>query len=333
MRWLRALGVLVAVMGMVAVAVMVAPSVYGQIVGLNRDGDRRVRFEVFAGQGGRIGVSVRDVESSDTAREKLSSSNGVVIQEVRRDSPAEKAGLKAGDIVVEFDGVRVRSASEFTRVVRETPQGRTVKMAYVRDGKRSEADIKVEDRGDVYFDRNIIGPELERRLAEIGPRIEKRLERIGPEIEREFERLGPEIERKLERLGPDIERKLNDLRLDGNFNFAFPVVSRARLGVTVQELTPQLATYFGATDGVLIASVEQDSPASKAGLKAGDVITAMNGSTVTSHSELVRLLDRADTDMVTISVVRDRKTISAKATIERDRTRVRRQVFRRGASI
>lgn len=334
MRWLRAFGVVVVVLGVMAAAVMVTPAVYGQIVGSNRDGDRRLRFDVFGGQGGRIGVSVRDVESSDTAREKLSSPNGVVIEEVRRDSPAEKAGLRAGDIVVEFDGMRVRSAAEFTRVVRETPRGHAVKMAYVRDGKRSEANITVEDRGAVFFDTDVIGPDLERRLEEIGPRIERRLERIGPEIERELGRLGPEIERKLERLGPEIERKLNDLRLDGNFNFAFPAVSRARLGVTVQELTPQLATYFGATDGVLIASVAENSPASKAGLKAGDVVTAINGSTVTSQSELVRLLDRADNDMVTLSIVRDRKTISAKATLERDRpARVRRQVLRRGAAL
>ena len=324
MRWLRAFGVLVVVMGIIAAAVIVAPVVYGQIVGSNRDGDRRVRFEVFSGQGGRIGVSVRDVESSDTAREKLSSTSGAVLEEVRRDSPAEKAGLKAGDIVVEFDGLRVRSAAEFTRVVRETPQGRSVKLAYVRNGKRSETDIKVEDRGVAFFDSDVIGPEIERRLEEIGPRIEKRLERIGPDLERRFERLGPEI-----------ERKLDELRLDGNFNFAFPAAaSRVRLGVAVQELTPQLASYFGVTDGVLIASVSEDSPASKAGLKAGDIITSVNTSPVTSQPELVRLLDRADNGMVTLNISRDRKMITANATLERDRpARIRRQVRGRAIGI
>ena len=66
---------------------------------------------------------------------------------------------------------------------------------------------------------------------------------------------------------------------------------------------------------------------SKAGLKAVDIITAVNKSAVTSQSELVRLLDRADNGMVTLNLVRDRKTITATATLERARApRVRRQV-------
>ncbi len=51
----------------------------------------------------------------------------------------------------------------------------------------------------------------------------------------------------------------------------------ARLGVGIEELTPQLAEYFGTKDGVLVTSVEPDTPAAKAGLKAGDVITSVNG--------------------------------------------------------
>ena len=48
---------------------------------------------------------------------------------------------------------------------------------------------------------------------------------------------------------------------------------RQRLGVQLLPLSDQLATYFGVKDGVLVASVEADSPAARAGLKAGDVIT------------------------------------------------------------
>ena len=53
-----------------------------------------------------IGVSVRDVEESDGTRE------GAVVSDVRGDSPAETAGLEAGDVIVEFDGERVRGARQ-----------------------------------------------------------------------------------------------------------------------------------------------------------------------------------------------------------------------------
>src|SRR5205814_97864 len=76
-----------------------------------------------------------------------------------------------------------------------------------------------------------------------------------------------------------------------NFSFALPQLDgRGRLGVTLEELTPQLAKYFGAKDGVLIASVREDSPASRAGLKAGDVITKVNNEPVGSRDDLMRLV-------------------------------------------
>ena len=57
--------------------------------------------------------------------------------------------------------------------------------------------------------------------------------------------------------------------------------SRGRLGVTVQSLTPELEEYFGAKNGgALVSSVTQDSAAAKAGIKAGDVITSINGRRV-----------------------------------------------------
>ena len=62
-------------------------------------------------------------------------------------------------------------------------------------------------------------------------------------------------------------------RAGGPGDFMCSSPGRGRLGVGIQELTPQLAEYFGTKDGVLVTSVEPETPAAKAGLKAGDVIT------------------------------------------------------------
>lgn len=58
------------------------------------------------------------------------------------------------------------------------------------------------------------------------------------------------------------------------------------VGIEAESLTGQLADYFGVKEGVLIRSVAKDSPAEKGGLKAGDVVTKVNGETVTSPGEI-----------------------------------------------
>ena len=110
-------------------------------------------------------------------------------------------------------------------------------------------------------------------------------------------------------------------------DFGVPGSTR-RLGVTVQELTPQLAGYFGAKEGVLVSSVADDSPASRAGLKAGDVMTSIAGRAVGSGNELVRALRDAKPDEeITIGIIRDRKESSLKAKLE-ERNPVRRRAVR-----
>ena len=93
---------------------------------------------------------------------------------------------------------------------------------------------------------------------------------------------------------------------------------RGRLGVKIQELDGQLAEYFGTSTGVLVNSVEADSPAARAGLKAGDVVTAINGKAVAEPSDLIEAVQSAE-DGATLSLdyTRDKKAQSATATLEK----------------
>ena len=90
-----------------------------------------------------------------------------------------------------------------------------------------------------------------------------------------------------------------------------------QLGVTVNGLSDQLQEYFGAKNGVLVSSVTEDSAAAKAGVKAGDVITAVNGKAVQDAQDLRReLSDIEDGKPVTLSITRDKKPLSLTATID-----------------
>lgn len=100
----------------------------------DRVGPRR-DVQVFGGAGGsQLGIRVSD------------STNGVRVDDVNTGSPAEKAGIREGDVVVEFDGERVRSAMQLTRLVRETPNGRSVAVAVMRDGKRQALQATPQSR-------------------------------------------------------------------------------------------------------------------------------------------------------------------------------------------
>ena len=234
------------------------------------------RFWLTEGPGSRIGVTARDLEPAEAERLKVT--GGVVLESVMAGSPAEKAGLRPEDVVVEFDGERVRSLRHFTRLVGDTPPERAVKAAALRDGRRTDITITptTRDSGDFAIDTD---------------RLRDRIEDFTARI-------------------PEFEVGIRDL------------TPRARLGVSVQELTSELAEYFGAKDGVLVASVERDSPASRAALRAGDVITSINGRSITSSSDLVRELRTVSGDGgITLGIVRDKKssTVSAKIDVQPDR--------------
>lgn len=200
---------------------------------------------------------------------------GVRVEDVRPGGPAEKAGLKRSDIVTKFDGENVRSARQFARVVRESPPGRTVTATVIRDGRRSELSITpTAQRG---------GDGLGIGRIEIEPWVHDRLGEIADRIPFEL---------------PGVPG----------------MPPRARLGVSVQRLTPQLREFFGAKEGVLVSSVTDASPASRAGLKAGDVIASVNGQRVQSQGDLLRALRDAPPDgEITIEIVRDKKASSVKA--------------------
>lgn len=283
MRLLRFFAVFVGLLGVVALALVFAPAAFGPFNSHARAQDRlsdsaqgrrddrpeRRALTMLAGRGAGIGVRITD-----------RSEGGVVVDEVLADSPAEKAGLKRSDVIVEFDGEHVRSARQFARLVQETPSGRTVKVTITREGQRRDVQVTPDER---RVDAMVSG-DFGDSMRDLG---------------RDLGRLG-------ERLPP----------FNFNFDFDLPAMSGRRLGVTIDELTGQLADYFGAKDGVLVTSVTDGSAAARAGLKAGDVITSINGEKVSSREDLLRGLRDATSEDVKIGIVRDKKESSVTAKIE-----------------
>ena len=97
------------------------------------------------GGGARLGVRLEDVNADKMKDLKLSREGGAVVTEVEEGSPAAKAGLKANDVILEFDGEHVRSMAQLRRMVQETPAGRTVAVKISRAGASQTLEVKPED--------------------------------------------------------------------------------------------------------------------------------------------------------------------------------------------
>src|SRR5688572_7486055 len=190
------------------------------------------------GPGAWIGVTVRDVTSDDASRAKLAQPVGVFVESVREGGPAATAGVRVGDIILDFGDERIRSVRQFTRVVQESAPRRAVAVVVMRGAERRTLNVVPEVSAEFQSGAWLRGTEpLLLRLPR-GPEQ-------GPG---DFGlNLGPERRRRLRPDGPG-------------------------RGVWGPPLSDQLAAYFGVTRGGLVASVSADSPAADAGLKAGDVI-------------------------------------------------------------
>lgn len=105
-----------------------------------------------------------------------------------------------------------------------------------------------------------------------------------------------------------------------SWSFSFKS-GKGRLGVHATDMTEELRDHFGAPKdaGVLVQRVEPGTPAAKAGLKVGDVITRVGGDPVDGPSDVTRALaDKKAGDAVPVTVVRARRTLQLQAKLDSD---------------
>ena len=275
MRLSKAVCVGLVLVGLLAAALVLAPASYGQTVRRPEDRMPGLALAITGLQGGgsEIGVSVRDLDDADVERKQPASLEGVVIEDVRGQSPAAEAGLEVGDVMITFDGERTRSARQLARLVQETRSGRTVRAVVMREGARLELEVTPHTRSGLS-----IAGDVRRLLPDPGFRFPL----------------------------PEIDVPRFDLEA-----WAVRAVRPGRLGVGVQEIGPQLAAYFAVENGVLVTSVTEESPGAEAGLKAGDVITSVDDWPIDEVLDLrLRLLRVEPGETFEIAVVRDKEAMT-----------------------
>jgi serine protease Do len=240
-------------------------------------------FSLLIDGGGFLGVYGEDINNENMGRYRLNQVRGVGITRVIADSPAEKAGLRKDDVILRLDGENVTSVRKLNRLVSEIAPDHNVKITISRNGAEQELTATIGKRSSSSSARDLFSGE---------PGVWKFGGPLNTDkFNREFK--GFQLHRDL----------LND-----NNDLSFYFNNTRRIGVSTVELTKQLADYFGVTTGkgVLVTAVSEGGPAAKAGIKAGDVITAVDGEEVDSPGDISRVISRKKEGDVTITVIRNK---------------------------
>jgi serine protease Do len=173
---------------------------------------------------GWLGVIVQEITAELKEKLDLKDKKGALVADVTKNGPAEKAGIRRGDVIISFDGKEVKEMKELPYLVASTPVGKAITVEVIRDGKKIKVDVTIKE------------------------------------------------------LKEDSESS-TEMRDE-----------TTRLGMAVQEITPDLARHFGFSEksGLVVVQVENGSPAAEAGIRTGDVILEVDRQTVKGLKDFQR---------------------------------------------
>jgi serine protease Do len=187
---------------------------------------------------GWLGVGIQGVTSELAKSFGLEKAEGALVSQVFEGTPAEKAGLKQGDVILEFDGKKIEEFGDLPRTVASTPVGKTVTIKVFREG-------------------TVLS--LEATIAEMEEKVE-----------------------------------------------AAKAPTEKPLGITVQDMTPEIAKGLGleGVTGVVVTEVKPQSPGAQAGIRRGDVIQEVNRTSVENVEAFERAVQEASTQESILFLIR-----------------------------
>jgi serine protease Do len=236
---------------------------------------------------GYLGIDVRDIPDEHVASLHLREARGAEIIRVDHDGPAGKMGLRERDVVVQMNGISIDGEEQIRRLLRESAPGRTVMLVISRDGQQMTLTAQMADRSQVEkeaWEQHLVSP--------AGPQAPA----TGLPSEESFASTGsPSAPAPTSRYSKSFIGTL--------------LMSPSYTGAMLEVMGPQLAQFFGVEGrtGLLVRSVENNSPAAQAGMKAGDVVVHANTRTVATMSDWAKTIREAKGRPVSVIVLRDKQ--------------------------
>jgi len=238
---------------------------------------------------GWLGVTIKENEEGK-----------VEIVAIAKESPAELAKLKEGDVVLEIEGEEVTTTKMLATKIRKSKPGKTITLKIERDEKVVDVKVKLGEYSEKDVRLELI-TKFPRLFIEPKPPKPPGIPKL------------PELQ-KLPKLPEPPASKL----------FAWGLEHRKYIGIYFEEINRELSEYFGVKEGrgLLVAKIIKDSPAEKAGLKVGDVIIKADGARTERARDLTGVIrGKEKGEKIKLEVLRNKKARSIEVEIEEERSR------------
>ena len=226
---------------------------------------------------GYLGVGVKEIDSDRISALRLKDNHGAEVIMVDHDAPAGKSGLKVHDVILQLDGQPFDNVDQLLRRLRELPAGRTITLLVSRDGSPINFTIQLCDRA-------ILQEQAWSQHFSVPAPTPSGQNGAGESFLGSSSGVGPAF------LGSVIPKALY-------------------VGADVNPVRTQLADYFGVRSGtgLLVESVDDQSPAARAGLKAGDVVVKVESQPMTSRNDWLKAIRNHRGHMVQVTVMRNKQ--------------------------
>ncbi len=226
---------------------------------------------------GYLGVDLGEVDSERATALRLKDAHGAEVVTVDHDAPAGKSGLKVHDVILQIDGQAIDNPDQLRRRLHEMPPGAPSTLLVSRDGNPINITVQLCDRAVLQqqaWSQHFSVPEPS---------------------------------------SPRRERASLDLPVWPAPAFLGTMIPRALyVGADVNPVRTQLADYFGVKSGtgLLVESVDDQSPAARAGLKAGDVVVKVESEQMTSRNDWLKAIRNHRGQMVQVTVMRNKQEMT-----------------------
>ena len=241
---------------------------------LSLPGDLGPDFLLYSSQG-YLGVDLKEIDPDRVTALRLKDAHGAEVVMVDHDAPAGKSGLKVHDVILQLDGQPFDNADQLRRRLREMPSGRTITLLVSRDGNPIYVTVQLCDRA--VLEQQAWSQHFS--VPEPAPP-----QTVGGSF-----------------LGPSAP---------AGAAFLDSVIPKALyVGADVNPVRTQLADYFGVRSGtgLLVESVDYQSPAARAGLKAGDVIVKVEAEQMTSRNDWLKAIHNHRGQPVQVTIMRNKQ--------------------------
>jgi S1-C subfamily serine protease len=236
---------------------------------------------------GYLGIDMRDVSEDQLGALKLKEARGAEITNLDHDGPACKAGMRLHDVILQMNGQRVENDDQLRRMLKDMPVGRSVSFVISRDGQTQTMTMQTADRRTVGLQA------WEQHYTVPAP---------GPSgVVRGNTFLDSKSVNANATATPKEHRDL--------LGTETIILSSSFTGAKLEVMGPQLAEFFGATGGagLLVRSVDGNSPADEAGMKAGDVVVKINSISVANGTDWTKTVHDNKGRPVPVVVLRDKQ--------------------------